>query len=214
MTMRLPTRASLQQRLPLPPQANVGSKERWASIAGGSLAVATGLWRRGWLGGLLSLLGSYLLFRGISGRCLLYQKLQVTSAKAGDRGLWGRHPIHVRERVHLQQPRQTIYRYWRDLENLPQAMHHIRSIQVTGNRSRWEARMPLGLRAQWESHITQDSPNERLVWSSVPGSRVESRGEVRFQARAGGGTVVDVDMYYLPPGGAVARLLAPLLGGL
>lgn len=214
MKMRLPNRANLQRRLSLPSRINVGAPERWVSITGGGLAFGAGLWRRGVLGSLLSLLGGYLLLRGFSGRCLLYQKLGITSAKAEDRGLWGRNLIHVRERLHIQQPQHTVYRSWRRLENLPQAMRHIHHIHTDGNRSSWVARLPLGLQARWESQIIQDSPNERLAWSSVPGSQVESRGEVRFRPTADNATAVDVDMYYHPPGGALVRLFAPLFGGI
>jgi uncharacterized membrane protein len=193
---------------------NVGAPERWLSILGGGAALAGGIRRRGFIGALLNLFGSYLLFRGFSGHCLLYRRLHIDTTRANDSGLWGQNLIHVQTRVNVQQPREVVYRHWRDLENLPAFMRHIRSIRVDGNRSHWVARAPLGLRLRWDSQITQDSPNERLTWRSVADSQVDSRGEVRFRPIVNGGTEVDVDMYYRPPGGTMARALARVLGGI
>lgn len=193
---------------------NVGSGERWLSLLGGGVSLAEGLRRRGAAGGLLALLGGFLLFRGLSGHCPLYGQLRKSTSHPGDGGLFGKHLIEARSRIIVRRPREVVYRYWRDLDNLPQAMRHIRSIRIHGNRSHWTARTALGRHLQWESQITQDSPNERLAWRSVAGSQVESRGEVRFRPHLNGGTEVDVNLYYRPPGGAAGRLLAAVFGGL
>jgi len=214
MRAHLPTRTIHPFRQVTTLRRNVGTPERWISMLGGGAVLAEGVRRRGFIGALLSLLGSYLLFRGFSGHCPLYQRLHIDTARTNDSGLWGQNLIQVQARVNVQQPRDTVYRYWRNLENLPTFMRHIRSIRVDGNRSHWVARTPLGLRLRWDSQITQDSPNERLAWRSMAGSQVDSRGEVRFRPTVNGGTEVDVDMYYRPPGGSVARTLAKLLGGI
>jgi uncharacterized membrane protein len=198
----------------MPARPNVGTPERWLSLLFGGVAMAAGVRRRRLFGGLLAALGGYLLWRGASGRCLLYQRLRVTTARANDGGLWGRKMIHVRSQLQVPQPRNMVYRHWRNLEQLPAAMRHIRSVRVHGNRSHWVARLPLGLQAQWVSQIIQDSPNERLVWQSLPGSRVDSRGEIRFRPTSRGGTEIDVDMYYHLPSGPLPRFLAGLLGGM
>jgi hypothetical protein len=60
-------------------QANVGELERIASAVGGAVLVAAGL-RRGWLSGsILALAGGALVYRGISGRCMLYEALGVST---------------------------------------------------------------------------------------------------------------------------------------
>jgi uncharacterized membrane protein len=193
---------------------NVGTRERWLSLLGGGVSLAEGLRRRDAAGGLLALLGGFLLFRGLSGHCPVYGRLHRSTSRPEDSGLLGEHLIQARSRIVVRRPREVVYRYWRDLDNLPQAMRHIHAIEVRGNRSRWTARTALGRRLQWESQITQDSPNERLAWRSVAGSQVDSMGEVRFRPHLNGGTEVDVNLYYRPPGGAVGRLLATVLGGL
>lgn len=214
MRMRLSNRTASLARLAKLRPVNVGARERWVSIAGGGLALAFGLRRRGWAGGLLSWLGSYLLLRGLSGRCLLYRTLGVTSARANDGGLWGHYTVHVHERIQVRLPREAVYRAWRNLELLPQVMRHLRVVRVDGNRSHWQARMPPGLRARWEAQIVQDTPHERLVWRSTPSSRIENRGEVIFRPSVPDATEIDIDLYYRLPGGMLARLLALPFGSL
>lgn len=195
-------------------RCNVGTAERWLSLVCGGTALGISLWRRGIGGLLLGLLGGLLLFRGMSGHCPLYRRLRISTARPEKSGLWGQNLVHVQTRITVQQPREAVYRYWRNLENLPRFMRHIRQVRVDGNRSHWVARTPFGLPLAWDAQIIQDSPNERLTWCSIAGSDVETRGEVRFRPTINGGTEIDVDMYYRPPGGAASRLLARLLGGI
>ncbi|HEY5313808.1 MAG TPA: DUF2892 domain-containing protein [Pirellulales bacterium] len=63
-----------------PPNVNVGELERAASAVVGAALVAAGL-RRGWLSGtVLALAGGALVYRGISGRCMLYESLGISTA--------------------------------------------------------------------------------------------------------------------------------------
>lgn len=193
---------------------NVGTRERWLSLIGGGAAVTEGIRRRGWTGSALGALGGYLLFRGMTGHCLVYRQLRVSTTHAGETGLWGQNFVRVRTTVTVQQPRDAVYRYWRNLENLPRFMRHIKRIEVDGNRSHWVARSPIGLPMAWNAQITQDTPNERLTWRSIVGSQVDTRGEIRFRPTIDGGTEIDVEMYYRPPGGAMSAMLARLFGGI
>lgn len=193
---------------------NVGTRERWLSLLGGSASLAEGLRRHDAAGGLFAMLGSFLLFRGLSGHCPLYNRLHINTSRPDESGLLGEHLIQVRNRIVIRQPREVVYRCWRNLDNLPKAMRHIHAIQVDGNRSHWTARTAWGQRLEWDSQITQDSPNERLAWRSMTGSQVDSFGEVRFRPHLDGGTEVDVNLYYRPPGGVIGRILATLVGGL
>jgi uncharacterized membrane protein len=61
-------------------QQNVGEAERWASIAGGAVLVLGGLLRGNARGTLAALLGGGLVYRGVSGNCLLYELLGISTA--------------------------------------------------------------------------------------------------------------------------------------
>src|SRR5688500_3854399 len=59
---------------------NVGSGERWLSIAAGSALAVLGMMRRNPSGIATALAGGYLMYRGATRRCALYDALGVSSA--------------------------------------------------------------------------------------------------------------------------------------
>jgi uncharacterized membrane protein len=125
---------------------------------------------------------------------------------------WG--AVHVRRSVTVNRPAEELYRFWHDFENLPRFMTHLESVQtLDAKRSHWKARGPAGFTFEWDAEITEDRPNERMAWASVPGSSVNSAGSVTFKRASGGrGTVVTVEMQVDPPGGAIGATIAKLFG--
>ena len=123
-------------------------------------------------------------------------------------------PNEIDASVTIQQPRQEAYAFWKQIENLPLFMKHLESVEDLGNgRSRWVAKTPAGGRVEWEAETVLDREGELLSWRSVPGSKVYNAGTVSFEPASGGrGTTVKVHMELVPPGGAVGRAAARLLG--
>lgn len=113
----------------------------------------------------------------------------------------------------INSPPEKIYGFWRELENLPRFMQNLESVRQTGDRtSEWIAKMPGGLRLQWQSEIVEDQPNQFISWRTSEGSEVNHCGSVRFDPGPGGrGTLVKLEMYYGLPGGRVAHQAAKLL---
>jgi uncharacterized membrane protein len=122
--------------------------------------------------------------------------------------------VHVRKSVTINRPAEELYRFWRDFDNLPRFMTHLEEIRkLNDKRSHWKAKGPVGFTFEWDAEITEDRPNERLAWASVPGSSVHSAGSVNFKKGPGGrGTVVEVEMRVDPPGGAFGAKVAKLFG--
>jgi uncharacterized membrane protein len=190
---------------------NVGEKERLASIAGGAALGLFALTRRSWLS-VPALLGAgYLFLRGSTGKCFLYEALDINRA-----GVDGSGGILAEQSMTVNRPRADVYRFWRDFENLPLFMRHLKRVTVKGNvngveQSRWEANAPLGQTVEWSAEITEEHENERIAWRSLPGSLVENMGVVQFKDAPGGrGTEVHVQMKYHPPGGSASAALAKL----
>jgi uncharacterized membrane protein len=119
--------------------------------------------------------------------------------------------IRVKRNIAVNRPAEEIYRYWRDVQNLPRFMYHLKSVQaIDDRRSRWVTSGPGGTDVEWESEITDDRPNESIAWRSVQGD-VENAGSVRFEPRPGErGTIVRVDLEYRPPGGPAGKAFAML----
>ena len=120
----------------------------------------------------------------------------------------------VTQTVTINRSPEELYQYWHDFENLPRFMNHLEAVQMTGEKqSHWKAKAPAGQTVEWDAEVVEDSPNERIAWRSLPGADVDNAGEVRFKPAHGGrGTVVQVQMKYSPPGGAVGAGIAKLLG--
>jgi uncharacterized membrane protein len=139
-----------------------------------------------------------------------------TVAAAEDRVLGAQAPsgVHVRKSITVNRPPEEVYAFWRDFQNLPRFMSHLESVEVLDDRrSRWTARAPAGRTVSWEAETTDDQPNERIAWRSLPDAGVTNSGSVRF-ARAPGrrGTEVVVDLRYEPPAGTLGAVVAKLFG--
>ncbi|GAA4191649.1 hypothetical protein GCM10022252_31760 [Streptosporangium oxazolinicum] len=128
-----------------------------------------------------------------------------------DRGHEG--PLSLRTAVTINRPRQEVYRYWHDFENLPRFMAHLESVETIGDGySRWRARGPIKT-VEWEAEIVEDRRDELIAWRSTPGALVGNSGSVRFSDAPGGrGTEVRVNLAYDPPGGRAGLVFARLLG--
>jgi uncharacterized membrane protein len=123
-------------------------------------------------------------------------------------------PMKLHAAITVNRPRDEVYRYWGDLENLPSFMAHLESVRMTGpNRSHWTAKAPAGRTVEWDAEIRMDAPNEMLSWRSLPRADVQNAGVVRFaDAPAGQGTEVRVELQYRLPAGRLGAAVAKLLG--
>ena len=125
-----------------------------------------------------------------------------------------RQGIRVRKAITIKRTPEEVYRFWRNLENLPRFMAHLESVRVLDDRrSYWKAHAPLGLTVEWTAEIVEERPNELLSWRSVEDSQVPNSGTVRFVRAPGDrGTEVHLDIRYDPPAGAVGAAIAKLFG--
>jgi uncharacterized membrane protein len=108
-----------------------------------------------------------------------------------------------------------VYRFWRDLQNVPRFMDHVESVRVTGGKtSHWKTKAVAGFSAEWDAEIVEERPGELLSWRSVGGD-LEHWGSARFVPAPGGrGTEVHVSVRYFPPAGVLGAGLSSLLGRL
>lgn len=128
------------------------------------------------------------------------------------RGQPGRGGRYLRKSIIINRLARELYQFWRDFENLPRFMPHLKSVAKTGeNRWHWVAKGPLGTEVEWDAETIEDRPNESIAWRSLPGSAVAQTGAVTFQRAIGGrGTLVRVDLQYRPPGGKAGAAAAKL----
>jgi len=66
----------------------------------------------------------------------------------------------VMKTILINRPPAELYRYWRDLQNLPRFMKNLESVElITDKRSRWTAKGPAGARVKWDAEIIEDRPS-------------------------------------------------------
>jgi len=108
--------------------------------------------------------------------------------------------IHVRESIIINRRVSDIYKFWRKLENLPQFIDHLDSVEDLGEgHNRWTIKTPVG-DMSWESEILEDKENEIIRWRSIPDSGVKNSGFLSLEERAGGdATEATVELRYNPP---------------
>ncbi len=116
----------------------------------------------------------------------------------------------VRHSISVMCPVERVYSYWRDFSNLPRFMQHLESVTRTNDDQwHWVVGAPFGRRVEWDAEVVADALNERIAWRSVPGSTIETSGEVRFKPAPGNrGTEVHVTLRYALPGGKASSALA------
>jgi uncharacterized membrane protein len=190
---------------------NVGDVERWASGAGGTLMLLWGLKSRSLPGLLSALVGGGMIQRAVSGHCMMYDMLGISTAEQPPAtAVPAKAGAKIEQTVYIQAPPEKAYRFWRLLSNLPRIIPHLESVRETDPRhSHWTAKTPLGNTVEWDAELIEDRIGELISWRSLPGSAIDSAGSVRFQPIGGGQeTMVTVSMKYNPPGGKMGANIA------
>jgi len=195
-------------------EVNVGYGERWASALAGAALALYGIRRMSWAGLALAVAGGTLIYRGASGHCQMYKALGVDRAHRGGvrQGNLG---VKLDQAVLVHAPADRLFRYWRNLENLPRIMSNVDAVRVEGpTRSHWVVRGPAGKTLEWDAEIINEVPNEVIAWRSIGHPDVEHAGSVRFEAAGDGpGTIVRVSLQYDPPAGILGHTIASTWGG-
>jgi uncharacterized membrane protein len=196
---------------------NLGLVERWASVLGGAALVSYGVKKRSQGGTLLAILGGDLLYRGTTGYSPLYRALGIAPLEKSlgrSVSIPYQQGIRVDKSITINKPREEVYAFWRNLENLPRFMRHVHSLtSLDHKRSHWILQGPAGKIVEWDAEIIHEQANEWIGWRSIAGSDVDSAGSVHFKpAPRGRGTQVLLELQYLPPGGIFGAALARLMG--
>lgn len=120
--------------------------------------------------------------------------------------------IHIEKTLRVDAPVEQVFAYWRNLENFPQWMSHVREVRhIGGDSFHWTVDGPAGVPVEWDAELLNVSDNREMTWRSVEGSEVEHTGRVRFEPD-GAGSRVRVQMRYAPPGGVIGHAIARAFG--
>jgi uncharacterized membrane protein len=185
---------------------NVSNVERIASVLAGSYFIYSSLKNRPRNFTTLASAG-LLLYRGVTGHCPVYEA--TGKKKLSDPS----HNITIGTSVIVNRPIDSVYAFWRRLENLPLFMTHLKSVkQKEGGKSDWEAYIPGGLGASihWEAKIVSEKPGEEISWQSLEDSTIDNKGRVTFEDAGVLGTQVNVVISYEAPFGMAGEKVLSL----
>lgn len=139
---------------------------------------------------------AFLIYRGLTGHCPGY-------AAIGKKTLPDTaHNLTIKTSVTVNKATDTVYAFWRKLENLPLFMTHLKSVtQKENNISEWEAYIPggLGSSISWEAEIVKEEPGKELAWNSLEGSTINNAGKVLFEQAGDQSTTIHVVISYQAP---------------
>lgn len=118
-------------------------------------------------------------------------------------------PLQLYATVAIQRPADELYRYWRELSNLPRFMLYLREVkELEDGRSHWIAESPNGMHIEWDSEISDERPNEMIAWRALPDTPMGLSGSVHFEkAPRGQGTLVRLRLESSAAGATGMRLL-------
>jgi uncharacterized membrane protein len=181
----------------------------------GAILILYGFVRRTPLSFLGALAGSGLIYRALGELRSPPARWQVAEKGTPTlRSIVYPRGIDVTESVTINRTPEELYRFWRDLENLPSVMSQLESVTVYDTvHSHWVARAVGGMRVEWDAEIINEVENELIGWRSVQGADINNAGSVHFEPAPGGrGTIVRVHLRYDPPGGNMGAVFAKLSG--
>ncbi len=189
-----------------PFRPNVGTPERYGSLAAGTLLLLPVFkTRSAWNWGTAAT-GALLIYRGLGGFSPAYRALGVDRAQpVGE-------PVQVAASITVGRPATQLHTLWRDPEAFAAILRDFATVRPLGtDHARWTAHLPAGRSAEWETEVVAEQPGVLFAWRAVPGSRFPHGGRLRFHPAtpAGRGTVATLELSLDPatlPGGT-------LLGG-
>lgn len=187
---------------------NVSREERALSLLAGAYFLYDAIGKRD-KSFLEAAFAGYLLYRGGTGNCPAYTAIGKTKPDNHSRN------VNIQISQFVNKPRKDVYEFWREVENLPLFMEHLKHVESLNDKiSVWEAKIPGGIgNVRWKSEIVKEVPYELLGWQSLPGSSIYNAGKVEFKD-AGNGTEMHVVISYHAPGGipgeGAARLINPV----
>lgn len=115
---------------------------------------------------------------------------------------WLEHTVHV----DVDAPVQDVWQMWSDLEQMPQWMKWIDSVEILPDDpelSRWKLETA-GLSFSWLSRIVNITTEQIIQWESVDG--LPNRGAIRFYGHKDNTSTVKMSISYALPG-ILARLM-------
>jgi hypothetical protein len=108
----------------------------------------------------------------------------------------------IEESIDIAVSVSTTYNQWTQFESFPQFMDGVESVQQQGDTNlHWVATIA-GKRQEWDAEITEQTPDQRIAWTSTTGDR--NAGAVDFHRVDDNVTRITLTMDFEPSGAVEA----------
>jgi len=109
----------------------------------------------------------------------------------------------IEKSIDVNVPVREAYNQWTQFESFPQFMEGVESVQQRGDTNlHWVATIA-GKRQEWDAEITEQTPDQRIAWTSTTGDR--NAGAVDFHRVSDNQTRITLTMD-VEPSGAVEKI--------
>lgn len=186
---------------------NISVMEQLVSVLGGSYLLYDSLRHKRGVAEYGA--AAFMLFRGISGFC----PASELGHRLLDKNYRHSSNVNIHTRMVIDKPIDEVYDFWRNLNNLPLFMEHLKSVEtISDTTSKWVAVLPGGLgTVQWEAEIVGEEANRFIGWQSLPGAEIKNAGKVQFKDAGELGTLIHITFSYHAPFGTMGQEIAKLL---
>jgi len=182
---------------------NMSDMEGLVSVVAGSGLALSGLRKRGSVA--RTLLGSALVYRGLTLHCPIYQAAGIHRAEETTN-------THSAVVTILRSP-EEIYQFCSEMRNFPRFVSFLKDVQPDeGNLYRWTLKTPGGRRYEWKVEVYEESEGRVLRWRTLEDAPLQVEGSLEFEpAPANRGTRVRATMEFRRGGGQglLANLVKP-----
>ena len=104
----------------------------------------------------------------------------------------------IEKSIDVNVPVREAYNQWTQFESFPQFMDGVESVQQQGDTNlHWVATIA-GKRQEWDAKITEQTPDQRIAWTSTTGDR--NAGAVDFHRVDDNQTRITLTMDFEPSG--------------
>ncbi len=115
--------------------------------------------------------------------------------------------------IRVAAPVSQVYRFWRNFENLPRFMEHVKEVRRLPSEQdafHWALRGPLNTSIEFDARLTEDQPNKAIGWNSLDGA-VGTSGVVTFTDLRDNTEVHVVMQWFSLPGGKLGESLSRIV---
>jgi uncharacterized membrane protein len=104
----------------------------------------------------------------------------------------------IEKSIEVNVPVHTAYNQWTQFEEFPHFMEGVKQVtQLDDTHLHWKAEIA-GKEKEWDAEITEQTPDQRIAWTSRGGA--VNDGIVMFQPLADARSKICLQVAYLPEG--------------